>query len=197
MRNENEKTVMRSDNTPWYVIQSGKGHEQIIKEQVEKIDTETDFRNIFKIMKKRYLGAWHEEKKPLYPGYFFAITDDPYRVKQALKDVCHFCRILGFEGELIPISSEERELLSGMVSGSEDGELADMSYGVAENDEIKVISGPLKGFESRIVRVDRHKRKAYLLLRVGDERSELEVGLEVISRKTGDIKRPVLPDKDV
>lgn len=36
------------------------------------------------------------------------------------------------------------------------------SSGIIEGDRIKIIDGPLKGLESSIVRIDRHKRLAYL-----------------------------------
>ncbi len=41
-----------------------------------------------------------------------------------------------------------------------------MSYGYYENGKCVVMEGPLKGYEERIVRVDRRKKKAYLDLEV-------------------------------
>lgn len=41
-----------------------------------------------------------------------------------------------------------------------------MSYGYCENGKCVVMEGPLKGFEERIVRVDRRKKKAYLDLEI-------------------------------
>lgn len=41
-----------------------------------------------------------------------------------------------------------------------------MSYGYCENGKCVVMEGPLKGYEERIVRVDRRKKKAYLDLEV-------------------------------
>lgn len=45
-----------------------------------------------------------------------------------------------------------------------------MSYGYMENGKYVVVEGPLKGYEERIVSVDRRKRKAYLNLGVNGHR---------------------------
>lgn len=52
-----------------------------------------------------------------------------------------------------------------------------MSYGYCENGKCVVMEGPLKGYENRIVRVDRRKKKAYLDLEINGHMAK--AGLEL------------------
>lgn len=52
-----------------------------------------------------------------------------------------------------------------------------MSYGYCENGKCVVMEGPLKGYEDRIVKVDRRKKKAYLDLEINGHMAK--AGLEL------------------
>ncbi len=61
----------------WYVIQTVKGQEEDIKEAAEQRMPGTSFKIVYKVLKRRYQGEWHEEKHILFPGYIFVITAHP------------------------------------------------------------------------------------------------------------------------
>ena len=44
------------------------------------------------------------------------------------------------------------------------------------------LSGPLKGMESTIQRIDRHKRKAWLNLEMFGRQQLVEVGVEIVKK---------------
>lgn len=52
-----------------------------------------------------------------------------------------------------------------------------MSYGYCENGKYVVMEGPLKGYEDRIVSVDRRKRKAYLDIEINGHMAKVGLGL--------------------
>lgn len=52
-----------------------------------------------------------------------------------------------------------------------------MSYGYCENGKYVVMEGPLKGYEDRIVSVDRRKRKAYLDIGINGHMAKAGLGL--------------------
>lgn len=52
-----------------------------------------------------------------------------------------------------------------------------MSYGYCENGKYVVMEGPLKGYEERIVSVDRRKRKAYLDIEINGHLAKAGLGL--------------------
>ena len=49
-------------------------------------------------------------------------------------------------------------------------------------DRVVVTAGPLKGLESSIVRIDRHKRKAWLHVTMFCQEKDVEVGLKIVSK---------------
>lgn len=55
-----------------------------------------------------------------------------------------------------------------------------MSYGYFEDGRCVVMEGPLKGYEERIVRVDRRKRKAYLDIEINGH--VVKAGLEIMGK---------------
>ena len=57
-----------------------------------------------------------------------------------------------------------------------------ISTGIIEDGNLKVIDGPLKGFEKYIVRIDRHKRKAWLKIKLFGEERKFNAGLCVIEK---------------
>ena len=55
--------------------------------------------------------------------------------------------------------------------------------GIIENDTVLITRGPLKGHEGMIRRIDRHKRRAYLTVRMFGRTMETQVGLEIVAKK--------------
>ena len=163
----------------WYAIQTVNGQEEAVKGQAEAFMPEADFRLLYRIGEFKYQGEWVEKKLPIYPGYFFVVTDEPQNVRDGLRKVFRFCRVVEFDGELIPLTVDEAELLEKLSEGKE---VIKMSKGVKIGDAVKVIDGPMKGFESRIIRIDRRKKLASLEFNVGDSAGKIELGLEVVSK---------------
>ena len=57
-----------------------------------------------------------------------------------------------------------------------------MSYGVIHNGVLEICEGVLRGMESRVKRIDRHKRKGYISMRIDDEEILAEIGLEITEK---------------
>ena len=52
-----------------------------------------------------------------------------------------------------------------------------------EGDRVIIISGSLVGMEAVIRKVDRHKRVAYIEMRIFGEIKLVEVGLEIVAKE--------------
>ena len=166
----------------WYVIQTKTGQEEPMRQRVEKMlpdHSYEDCKILYYVKKKKYLGQWHEEKERLLPGYMFLVTDDPKPVSEALGRMTEFTRILGTGSSFCPIRPEEEELLRKLTNGKEE---IGMSYGVIEKGVLKVRSGVLRGMESRIKKIDRHKRKGFLSMRLDGQEKLVSVGLEITEK---------------
>ncbi|MDO4339407.1 MAG: antiterminator LoaP [Eubacteriales bacterium] len=166
----------------WYVIQVFTGQEEKMKEiceyQIPGDVLEKCFIPYYEEMKK-YLGEWHKEKKILFPGYLFVITEQITALHTELKKIQGFTRILGDQTYLLPLTDGEVAFIQRF--GGEE-HLVEMSQGVIENDEITIIDGPLKGFEGCIKRIDRHKRKAEIQIEMFGQLVNTTVGIEIIKR---------------
>ena len=58
-----------------------------------------------------------------------------------------------------------------------------MSRVFIENDRVIITSGPLKGNEALIKKIDRHKRRAYLEIEMFGRKVEAQVGLEIVKKR--------------
>lgn len=166
----------------WYVIQTKIGQEEPIRERVEKmlpVHFYEDCKILYYVKKKKYLGEWHEERERLLPGYMFLVTDDPEPVSEVLNRMTEFTRLLGSGNTFCPICPEEEELLIKLTRGKDE---IGMSYGVIEKGILKVSSGVLTGMESRIKKIDRHKRKGFISMRIDDKEKLVGVGLEITEK---------------
>ncbi len=132
------------------------------------------------IRKRRYYGEWHEEKKILFPGYVFLVSDNPGELFLRLKKVPGLTKLLGTGDEIVPLSAEEEELLKKLGGESQ---VVEGSIGILEQDKIIVTEGPLQGMEGYIRKIDRHKRTAWLEVELMGRKIETQVGLEIVEKR--------------
>ena len=59
----------------------------------------------------------------------------------------------------------------------------DFSEGYIQGEKVIVTKGPLKGMESKISRIDRHKRLAWLTVELFGRTVELQAGLEIVRKE--------------
>ena len=57
-----------------------------------------------------------------------------------------------------------------------------MSEGIIEGDRVIVTKGPLKGKEAMIRKIDRHKRKVWLEMKMFGKIQKVEAGLEIVAK---------------
>ncbi len=127
----------------------------------------------------RKSGLKKEKVSSLYPGYLFwdtaELTDQSIMV---LKKASGFIRFLKSDFEIVPISKEERYLLYNLIS---EGEIIRQSKVIFdENSRIIVVDGPMRGMEGAIVKVDRRKGRAKVLLALHGKSFLVDLGFEVM-----------------
>lgn len=167
----------------WYAVQVRSGKEDKFVEWCEKKVNHQAYKDIFiprVMMAKKYQGKWHNEKRVLFPGYVFVITDQVEDLFQELKKIPDLTKMLGeYKGEIFPIYSKEVQYL---LKYDQEGHVVNMSTGYIEGDNIIITDGPLMGYEGSIKKIDRHKRIAYLDLEGFEDITSIKVGLEIISK---------------
>lgn len=130
----------------------------------------------------RKSGQWHRTLEKLFPGYVFVRTSVSEQVRDALRYVPAFTRMLTFAGDTcLPLTADEVAWINATTNV--DTHVMEMSEGVIEGDCVMVIRGPLKGHEARITRIDRHKRLAWVDMDMLGRHKAIRVGLEIVSKK--------------
>lgn len=163
----------------WYVVQVRTGTEHSICRQCDANVSPKILERCFIPYyeeKKRIRGSWTVQQKLLFPGYVFMITENIEELYLQLKQVIGLTKLIGTGEEIVPLSEEERDFLLGF--GGED-QIVEMSEGIIEGSQVKVLSGPLMGREGLIRKIDRHKRKAYLEVEMFGRVQMVQVGLEI------------------
>ncbi len=127
----------------------------------------------------RRARSWHETLAPVFPGYLFLQADqldpDLYR---GLRTIPGFVRFLPSNEAASPLDSRDQDTLLHFLSF---GEIVDRSRVVFdENSRIRVLAGPLKGLEGRIVKVDRRKGRAKVRLELYEDSFEIDFGFEAL-----------------
>ena len=167
----------------WYVLQVRTGTEESIRLQCRSNIPEAVLERCFIPYyeeKKRIRGEWTIQKKVLFPGYVFVVTEDLNHLYDSLKTVIGLTKLIGTEKEIVPLTEEEKDFLLGF--GGEE-QVVKMSEGIIEGTKIIVTQGALMGKEGYIKKVDRHKRKARLELEMFGRMQEIVVGLEIVEKR--------------
>ncbi len=108
---------------------------------------------------RRYEGAWHLERQLLFPGVLFLESQDGERLRKELEYCQKIRPVLGFgRGSwLYAVNPETEGFLNSLCGASHHFR---MSRGYIRDGKTYVTEGPLRGRESLIRKIDRHKRIA-------------------------------------
>lgn len=127
----------------------------------------------------------HKELKPMFPGYVF--TDSLLNEKEFINEAYRYVRfskciykLLGNNSiDYMKLSESEKDFL---LSFCNDKYIAKESKGFIIGDKIFINSGPLKGRESIIRKIDRHKRRAEVEMECLGDIKRISVSLEIVSK---------------
>lgn len=166
----------------WYAVQVRTGKEQetvdLCRKIIEGNILTESFVPRYERM-KRYQGTWHKEQLPMFSGYIFLETGRVEELFYRLKAVPELTKILGDGREFIPIKDEEKTVLQQM--GNEE-HVTEMSVGYIVGERVVILSGPVKGIEGKIKKIDRHKRMAVLEVRMFGRWVDVKVGVEIVEK---------------
>lgn len=168
-----------------YVIQVAGGKEAQVEEMIARYVAPGLVRECFipryEAM-RRWRGQWHKRNELLVPGYLFVDTADAAALASELRSVPAFTKLLGNDERFIPLEPDEAAWLGAFTSVG--NRVVEMSSGVMEGDEVVVLNGPLMGHEASIAKIDRHRRHAYLTVRICGREKQIKVGLEIVAKRT-------------
>ncbi|MCD8347040.1 MAG: hypothetical protein LUD16_03605 [Lachnospiraceae bacterium] len=137
---------------------------------------------------RHYMGAWHSVTAVLFPDYLFVDCEKEAaeKVRGKLEAELNRDKEIKQQLPLVPISDELSDLLNDLCDGEHH---IPMSRGIIKDGLAHVTEGPLIGYDNQIIRIDRHKRLAWLKYSdavtrnfAKDSTSALVAGLEITER---------------
>lgn len=159
-------------NEIWYLLKCPEGKEKDCAMKYQNLAHRKKLKEVvcFEYQRMmRYGGSWHLERRTLLPGYLFLSGDLAVPGDYGAEP----------EGRDIPIIPCEPPYMKTLCQKDD---LVVMSKGIIKNGNPMVTSGPLKGREELIRRIDRHKRTAEIEIPLGAGKTQVTVGLEIYEK---------------
>lgn len=167
-----------------FAVRVRRGEEGLVEELARvALGGELAARFFFPRREERRLvrGRAYRTARALFPGYIFALTEDPERLFFALRELPRFARLI-YDGEMefVPLEPAEADLLrllymagtheadSSLFLGlstveiAEDGEEGVLIRREPPLSHVRVLEGPLLTLAPLVTRLDFHHRKATL-----------------------------------
>lgn len=171
----------------WFIFNVQTGKEQtacdFLNKLFDKEESVTFIPQVELVFKNS--SSIRKELKPMFPGYVF--TDSTLYEKNFINEAYKYARfskcifkLLGNQNvDYMKVSENEKNYLLGFC---DDRYVAGESKGFIVGDKVFVSSGPLKGRESIIKRIDRHKRRAEIESEFFGDTRRISVALEIVSK---------------
>lgn len=167
----------------WYILFVKTSEE----EKIAKILKKEQFNSFVPKMKMLYHknGQNSLKEKVMFPGYVF--IESELNQKDFIINLNHFheknprfMKLLKVDNEgTAALYPEEKEYLEQLLN---ENKTMEHSMGIIEGDKVIILEGPLKGLESKIIKIDRHKRRALLEMMICNVATQVKVSLEIISK---------------
>lgn len=169
----------------WYVVQVVGGREETARHLIDKFVDAGTYKEVF-VPRYRATQKVDGELKyyhpVLTPGYVIVDTTKVDAFESQLRCVPAFTRLLGNNECFKALDREERAWLEEWTKPNE--RVVQGSIGRINKGKLKILSGPLVGMEGRVVKVNRRKKKATVLMNVMGRPKEISLELEIIGKTT-------------
>jgi len=134
-----------------------------------------------RLLEIRKAGKKKPYTPPVFPGYLFIEAENDEEIKSLqweFRRTEGFFRFLKSNTDITPLADRDLELVLHFING---GKIAGRSkVYFNENSRIVVVEGPLIGLEGRIIKVDRRKGRAKIMLDLYNDSFSIDLAFEVI-----------------
>jgi len=170
---------VKTFHTDWYAAFVKVGAEDDVKARLEyKVGENLHFLFPKRKLLERKDGVWHEVLRPLFPGYLLINGEIGIKEYYNLKDVPGLWKLLSSGSELLPIPNMEIDPISRLITY---GEIIGPSELQEEGGCVHVIDGPLTGMEGRIIKIDRRKGRAKVMMTFLNEARIIDLAVKLLA----------------
>lgn len=163
---------MEENNFRWYVVHTYSAYENKVKVSLENA---VENRNLGHLVKDVQIptekvveiknGKEVTVEKKKYPGYVMVnmiLTEESWYVVRNIRGCTGF--VGAKSNNPVPLTEEEVRKM-GIIDGDSDSDSENnnyIGYNFDEGESVAIISGPMKGFEGRIMEVNNNTKKVKL-----------------------------------
>ncbi|AIQ12920.1 antiterminator LoaP [Paenibacillus durus] len=171
----------------WYALFVESGKEDLVQKHLHLKFDQCALQTLVprrKITEKKQGIVKHVFKK-MFPGYVFIQTEMDSVIYNDIKSTPRIFTLVNigkyYEGKETHFSSialEEMDVILKLVGPG--GCIDYSTVHVDKDSKVSVISGPLKGFEGIIKKIDKHKNRAKIVINLLNQNLTVDVGIEVL-----------------
>ena len=171
----------------YYVIQVKTGKEQKAIEDIMKNKPDDESFEVFAPYRKaikKFHGVEKEVKERCFPGYIFVNTDDAKALFKQLYFTPGFTKLLGREADtenFVPLDQDESRMIDILYSPNTNRITEISNIEVKEGEMIRVLDGPLVGLETKIKKVNLHKRTVTVEYMMCGRLVSSSVGINIVT----------------
>jgi transcriptional antiterminator NusG len=165
----------------WYAIHVLTGKELEVKTQLLE-DEKNDLKVLVprRKLQERKRGQWQFVERTLFPGYVFVRTVMNEEAYYNFIEIPGVIKILkGASERPMHINEDEMKIVYRLTK---DSDLVGISDIFCEGQNIKVISGPLQGYEGNILKIDRRRFRAKVYFILAGRKTTVELGVNVLDK---------------
>jgi len=173
---------MEENKKEWYVVNTYAGHENRVKENLEKrLETMGISDNLFRIVvaEETQIEVKNEKSKEvvknIFPGYLFVemiMTDEAWYVVRNTPGVTGFIGSSGGGAKPFPVKEKEIEAILRRIGKSDKAVEVDFQVG----DNVKILSGPFSGMEGKIESMNDQALVATVLIILFGRETPTDIG---------------------
>jgi len=162
----------------WYVVHCLTGREEEVRSRIQDSGIKAVVPR--RLMKERCGGVWREVERVLFPGYVFILAGITPHEYYAVRYVPGAIRLLpGRHSRPLPLPEEEVTLILQLTMN---GDTLGLSEVFVEGGRVTVVSGPLKGLEGHIVKLDARRFRARVNISIMGEPRIVDLAASVIEK---------------
>lgn len=160
-----------------YCVMCRTGSEHLAVQSINQSYSDVTALAPLKTIPEKHRGQWQSRDQILLPGYIFIYTDGelPHDLRQKTN---HLYKVLQYERGIRALTGSDADY--AMWVFKHHGKI-ELSTVLVEGGQIKVVSGPLLDFEGKIVKLDKHKRRAWVEFDFDGQKKTVCVGAECLT----------------
>ena len=168
-----------ADNAKWYVIHTYSGYENTVKATIEKYVENRGLQDLIheisipmETVTEITDNGPKEVERKVFPGYVLVkmiMTDDSWHLVHAVRGATGF---VGSDGKAVPLTDEE--IIAMGV------ERREVKVGYNVGDTVKVVDGPLSGFNGTVDELEINKNRVRVVVSMFGRETPIDLELDQV-----------------